>query len=68
MPNDARAAYDRLTKSANLLLFLAKNAAFPDPDERDSPEYLTQRVLDYAHQLVDEAHDLRHAILKESAT
>jgi hypothetical protein len=40
----------------------AKDAAFPDPDYPESPEYLANSVNDAAHALLDYAHDLLYAL------
>jgi hypothetical protein len=60
-------AFKRLEKETSLLIFDAKCAVFPNPDDpyECTPRaraYNLQGALDYAHSLVDAVHELRHAM------
>lgn len=56
------AAYIKLVKTCARLQRAAKDAAFPDPDYPESPIYLANSVNDGAHEILDLAHDLLHAL------
>ncbi|HEY1888476.1 MAG TPA: hypothetical protein VGG86_20905 [Roseiarcus sp.] len=56
------AAYIKLVKACARLQREAKDAAFPDPDYLESPEYLATSVNDGAHEILDLAHALLHAL------
>jgi hypothetical protein len=56
------AAYIKLIKECSRLQRAAKDAAFPDPDYPESPEYLATSVNDGAHAILDYAHELLYAL------
>jgi hypothetical protein len=56
------AAYIKLIKACARLQRAAKDAAYPDPDYPESPAYLATSVNDGAHEILDLAHDLIHAL------
>jgi hypothetical protein len=63
--NDAdpvEAAYIKLVKTCARLQRAAKDAAYPDPDDPESPTYLANSVNDDAHEILDLAHELLTAI------
>jgi hypothetical protein len=63
LPADpVHAAYDTLVKECERLERAAKDAAFPDAEYPEHPEYLRTQVLDGAHAIIDYAHDLIHAL------
>jgi hypothetical protein len=66
-------AFQRLEKQTALLVFLAKCALFPDPEDEQectprTRAYNLQGALDYAHMLVDAVHELRCAMALEKDT
>jgi hypothetical protein len=65
------AAYLKLTKALARMGREAKDLnAHPDPDYPEKLEYLVNQVMDSAHEIIDLAHDLKHAALakhKESS-
>jgi hypothetical protein len=60
--NPVEAAYIKLIKACARLQREAKDAAFPDPDYPESPEYLATQVNDGAHEILDLAHELLYAL------
>jgi hypothetical protein len=60
--NPVEAAYIKLVKECARLQRAAKDAAFPDPDYPDRPEYLANSVNDDAHAILDYAHELLYAL------
>jgi hypothetical protein len=59
------AAYIKLCKACARLQREAKDAAFPDPDYPESPDYLRIQVNDGAHEIIDLAHELITALKKD---
>ena len=43
-------------------------ARHPDPDYPERLEYLVNQVMDSAHEILDLAHDLKHAALENQKT
>jgi hypothetical protein len=65
------AAYIALVKSCARLQRAAHYAAFPEvelePRYRDSPEYLQNSLKEDAHEVIDYAYELLHAIKNQPA-
>lgn len=63
------AAYLKLTKALARMGREAKDLnQYPDPDYPERLDYLVNQVMDSAHEILDLAHDVKHAVLAKHKT